>query len=88
LTDASCDLLITGGYVITVVDADSSFFGDVAITGNSIVAVGPNLDFKAKETIDASGCIKYDDLVPLYSKILPRFKKVKLILGLTLGSLE
>jgi 5-methylthioadenosine/S-adenosylhomocysteine deaminase len=56
LTKESCDLLISGGFVITVSDREESFFGDVAITGNSIVAVGQKLDFVASKTIDASGC--------------------------------
>jgi 5-methylthioadenosine/S-adenosylhomocysteine deaminase len=48
--------LITGGYVVTVDDAGSSFFGDVAVSGREIVAVGPNLVYEAKERIDAAGC--------------------------------
>jgi 5-methylthioadenosine/S-adenosylhomocysteine deaminase len=56
LAEHTCDLLITGGYVVTVDDEGSSFFGDVAITGRDIVAVGPQLDFLATNTIDATGC--------------------------------
>lgn len=56
LADHACDLLITGGFVITVDDAESSFFGDVAITGRDIVAVGPELQYRAAERIDATGC--------------------------------
>jgi 5-methylthioadenosine/S-adenosylhomocysteine deaminase len=56
LAEHTCDLLITGGYVVTVDDEGSSFFGDVAITGRDIVAVGPQLDFVATNTIDATGC--------------------------------
>ena len=48
--------MITGGFVITVDDAASSFFGDVAVTGRDIVAVGPGLQFDANERIDATGC--------------------------------
>lgn len=56
MAERTCDLLITGGYVVTVDDEGSSFFGDVAITGRDIVAVGPQLDFLATNTIDATGC--------------------------------
>lgn len=56
MAERTCDLLITGGYVVTVDDEGSSFFGDVAITGRDIVAVGPRLAFSATNTIDASGC--------------------------------
>lgn len=56
MTERTCDLLITGGYVVTVNDEGSSFFGDVAITGRDIVAVGPRLELSAANTIDASGC--------------------------------
>lgn len=56
MAEHTCDLLITGGYVVTVDDEGSSFFGDVAITGRDIVAVGPQLDFLATNTIDATGC--------------------------------
>ncbi|MFM9136914.1 MAG: hypothetical protein ACKOQZ_01970, partial [Actinomycetota bacterium] len=50
------DLLIRGGFVVTVDQEDRSFFGDVAIADSKIVAVGPNLDVEAKSTIDAAGC--------------------------------
>ena len=56
MAERTCDLLITGGYIVTVDDEGSSFFGDVAITGRDIVAVGPQLDFLATNTIDATGC--------------------------------
>jgi len=50
------DLLIRGGYVVTVDPEDHSFYGDVAIANCTIVALGPNLDVKATNTIDAVGC--------------------------------
>lgn len=56
MDERTCDLLITGGYVVTIDDEGSSFFGDVAITGRDIVAVGPSLHMSAANTIDASGC--------------------------------
>lgn len=52
----AADLLIRGGYVVTVDQGDRSFFGDVAIANSTIVAVGTNLNVEAKETIDARGC--------------------------------
>ena len=50
------DLLIRGGYVVTVDRQDRTFFGDVAIKDSTIVAVGANLEVEAKQTIDAVGC--------------------------------
>ena len=48
------DLLIRGG---TIVDGSGAapYIGDVAITGDRIVAVGPRLAGKAPRTIDATG---------------------------------
>lgn len=50
------DLLIHGGYVVTVDSQDRSFFGDVAIKDGVIVAVGSSLQVEAKSTVDAQGC--------------------------------
>lgn len=57
-----CDLLITGGVVVTV-DADNRVLRDgaVAINGAHIVDVGPSSDlrrcYRANETIDAGGAV-------------------------------
>jgi N-acyl-D-aspartate/D-glutamate deacylase len=51
----SVDLLIKGGTVYT--GDDAPFTGDVAVSGDKIVAVGPTLSVTAKRTIDASGMI-------------------------------
>ena len=51
----TADLLIRGG---TVYDGDDApFTGDVAVTGDRIVAVGPHLAMAAKRVIDAKGMI-------------------------------
>ena len=56
----TCDILIRNGYVLTL-DSERRVFpsGAVAITGNSIVAVGRDQDlaarFKAKRVLDAAG---------------------------------
>ena len=56
----TCDILIRNGYVLTL-DGERRVFptGAVAITGNSIVAVGRDQDvaarFKAKRVLDAAG---------------------------------
>ncbi|HET6234890.1 MAG TPA: amidohydrolase family protein [Acetobacteraceae bacterium] len=58
--DKACDLLICNGYVMTL-DAERRVFacGAVAITGNSIVAVGTDHDlatrFRPQRVIDAGG---------------------------------
>ncbi|MFA9200399.1 MAG: amidohydrolase family protein [Cypionkella sp.] len=49
------DLLIRGGTVYP--GGGEPFTGDVAITGDRIVAVGPDLPFAAARTIDARGLI-------------------------------
>jgi N-acyl-D-amino-acid deacylase len=49
------DLLIKGGTVYT--GSDAPFTGDVAISGDRIVAVGPHLTLRATRTIDAHGMI-------------------------------
>lgn len=51
-----CDLLITGGTIVDGTGQDR-FVGDVAITGNKVAAIGPDLaeSCNAAETIDATG---------------------------------
>jgi N-acyl-D-aspartate/D-glutamate deacylase len=49
------DLLIKGGTVYS--GSDAPFTGDVAISGDHIVAVGPHLTVRATRTIDAHGMI-------------------------------
>ena len=49
------DLLIVGGTVYT--GSDAPFTGDVAVSGDHIVAVGPHLSVAAARTIDAHGMI-------------------------------
>lgn len=49
------DLLITGGTVYT--GSDAPFVGDVAVTGELIVRVGPHLKVKAGQTINAAGMV-------------------------------
>jgi len=60
LKPETCDILIRNGYVLTL-DRERRVFpsGAIAITGNSIVAVGRDQDlagrFKAKRVFDAAG---------------------------------
>ncbi|MGW8378245.1 amidohydrolase [Streptomyces sp. ODS28] len=56
----SCDLLVTGGAVVTV-DGRHTLHrpGAVAVTGNRIVAVGPAHElahWRAREVVDCTGC--------------------------------
>ena len=52
---ATADVLIRGGTVYT--GSDAPFTGDVAVTGDRIVAVGAHLKVKAARVIDAKGMI-------------------------------
>jgi N-acyl-D-aspartate/D-glutamate deacylase len=49
------DLIIRGGTIYT--GAAAPFVGDVAISGDRIRAVGPNLPFAGKRVVDAAGMI-------------------------------
>jgi len=49
------DLIIRGGTVYT--GSDAPFLGDVAISGERVRAVGPNLPFTARRVIDAKGMV-------------------------------
>jgi len=52
---AQADLLIRGGIVYP--GGGEPFTGDVAITGDRVIAVGPHLAVEAARTIDASGMV-------------------------------
>ena len=60
------DVLITGG---TVYDGSTAkpFTGDVAITGDKIVYVGPKAPMGAKRTIDAHGMIVSPGLIDAHT---------------------
>src|SRR5579871_5242586 len=60
------DVLITGG---TVYDGSTAkpFAGDVAITGDKIVYVGPKAPMGAKRTIDAKGMIVSPGLIDAHT---------------------
>jgi 5-methylthioadenosine/S-adenosylhomocysteine deaminase len=65
VTDAACDLLLTNAVVLTM---DSQFTvhrpGAIAVTADSIVAVGPAaLAYQAAETIDCGGRVVLPGLV-------------------------
>jgi 5-methylthioadenosine/S-adenosylhomocysteine deaminase len=65
VTTAACDLLLTNAVVLTM-DAQFTVHraGAVAVTGDSIVAVGPAaLEYQAAETIDCGGRVVMPGLV-------------------------
>lgn len=64
----SADLLISGGYVLTMDDGQRSYYpGSVAVRGRRIVAVGPSVEvdarFKARERITADNHVVMPGLV-------------------------
>lgn len=50
------DLLIRGGYVVTVNAQNESFYGDIAIKDGKILSIGSNIAGDASRVIDATGC--------------------------------
>jgi 5-methylthioadenosine/S-adenosylhomocysteine deaminase len=65
VTSTACDLLLTNAVVLTM---DSQFTvhrpGSIAVTGDSIAAVGPAaLEYRAAETIDCGGRVVLPGLV-------------------------
>jgi 5-methylthioadenosine/S-adenosylhomocysteine deaminase len=68
---ATCDLLLTNGLVLTM---DPQFtvhrWGAVAVTGDSIAAVGPGaLAYQAAETIDCGGRVVMPGLVNAHTHV-------------------
>jgi len=71
VANATCDLLLTNGVVLTM---DPQFTvhraGGVAVTGDSIVAVGPGaLTYQAAETIDCAGRVVMPGLVNAHTHV-------------------
>jgi 5-methylthioadenosine/S-adenosylhomocysteine deaminase len=71
VANAPCDLLLTNAVVLTM---DSLFTvhrpGAVAVTGDSIVAVGPDaLAYRAAETIDCNGRVVMPGLVNAHTHV-------------------
>jgi 5-methylthioadenosine/S-adenosylhomocysteine deaminase len=71
VANAPCDLLLTNAVVLTM---DSQFTvhrpGAVAVTGDSIVAVGPDaLAYQAAETIDCGGRVVMPGLVNAHTHV-------------------
>src|SRR5688572_2123323 len=71
VTTTSCDLLLTNGIVLTM-DARFTIHrpGAVAVTGDSIAAVGPDaLTCEAAETIDCAGRVVMPGLVNAHTHV-------------------
>jgi 5-methylthioadenosine/S-adenosylhomocysteine deaminase len=71
VTNATCDLLLTNGLILTM---DRQFTihraGAVAVAGDAIVAVGPDaLTYRAAETIDCGGRVIMPGLVNAHTHV-------------------
>ncbi len=60
------DLIIKGGIIVSGDDSDA-FKGDIAVSGNSIVVIEPNIEAEAREIIDAEGCIVSPGFIDMHS---------------------
>src|SRR5260221_6524811 len=71
VTQTTCDLLLTNAVVLTM-DPQFTVYraGAVAVTGDSIVAVGPGaLSYQAAETIDCGGRVVMPGLVNAHTHV-------------------
>ncbi len=57
------NLLIKGGYIVTMNDKREEFIGDIFIENNKIVAISKNIDCECEKIIDASGKIVIPGLI-------------------------
>ena len=67
-TSERCDVLIRGG---TIIDGSGAapFDADVAIVGDTIHRIGPNLNMSAAKTIDATGRIVTPGFVDVHTHV-------------------
>jgi 5-methylthioadenosine/S-adenosylhomocysteine deaminase len=74
MTQEKVDLLIRGGYVLTINSDDQVFpEADIAIQGDKILAIAPKLDVDAREIIDGEGKVVMPGLINTHMhETLPR----------------
>ena len=67
-TSERCDVLIRGG---TIIDGSGAapFDADIAIVGDTIRRIGPNLNMAAAKTIDATGHIVTPGFVDVHTHV-------------------
>ena len=67
-TSERCDVLIRGG---TIIDGSGAapFDADIAIVGDTIRRIGPNLNMVAAKTIDATGHIVTPGFVDVHTHV-------------------
>src|SRR6188508_2197942 len=91
---AACDLLIVNGHVVTVDDANRIVDGGaIAISGHSIVAVGPtnavSERYRARRTIGAGGALVHPGFIDPHihisqytsRSVLPRMEGTAVTMG-------
>ncbi|WP_300601444.1 D-aminoacylase [Niabella sp.] len=68
LAQSSCDILIRNGKIMNGT-GNSWFYGDIAISGGKIRAIGKNLNYQAATTIGADGLIVAPGFIDVHTHI-------------------
>ncbi|MCD2424666.1 D-aminoacylase [Niabella pedocola] len=68
LAQTSCDVLIRNGKIINGT-GNNWFYGDIAVAGGKILAIGKNLNYRAASTIAAEGLIVAPGFIDVHTHI-------------------
>ncbi|MBO9593816.1 MAG: D-aminoacylase [Niabella sp.] len=68
LAQTSCDVLIRNGKIINGT-GNNWFYGDIAVAGGKILAIGKNLNYRAASTIAAEGLVVAPGFIDVHTHI-------------------